>query len=287
MIQRIILTFLIAIIKTSKSGLIQSVLNQLHFKSPFNIQSEKAHQVSLTKELPSNDIYINVQRSNTICDTEVEAQMVITDCQSLTLVVLKNATSILEEMECKVNEQVYFLNVDTKEVFETYIINNNKIVQKVGEINNELDMKWFQSANFIERRMDFYGIHFKALVEQDGIWAKIDDKFSTEAPFFPNNQTWDISDYVSGVVMDVLEEMKSKYNFTLRYYLRKDRKWGNVIHLANGTVQESGMVGDIYYDRADIIACTPSFRLVRLSILDYIIPSLKKGKANSKEILSI
>ena len=87
--------------------------------------------------------------------------------------------------------------------------------------------------------------------------------------------------------MDVLEEMKSKYNFTVKYYLRKDRKWGNVIHLANGTVQESGMVGDIYFDRADIIACTPSFRLVRLSILDYIIPSLKKGKANSKQILSI
>lgn len=208
--------------------------------------------------------------------------MVITDCQSLTLVVFTNTTSdnILQKMECKINQQVYFLSVDAKEVFETYTINNHKIVQKIGEIDNQQVLKWLKNPNFIERRMNFYGIHFKALVEQDGIWAKIEDKFSTEAPFFSNNQTWDISDYVSGVVMNVLDEMKLKHNFTVRYYLRKDRKWGNVIQLANGTVQESGMVGDIYFDRADIIACTPSFRLVRISILDYIIPSLKKGKGN-------
>ena len=261
----------------------------MDFKSPLKVQSEKTHQISLAKELFANENYINFQRINTICDTEVgdKVQMVITDCQSLTLVVLKTSNTILQKMKCNINQQVYFLSFDMKEIFETYTINGHKIVQKVGEINNKHSMKWIQNPYFMERRMDFYGIHFKALVEQDGIWAKIDDKFSTDAPFFSNNQTWDISNYVSGVVMDVLEEMKSKYNFTVKYYLRKDRKWGNVIHLANGTVQESGMVGDIYFDRADIIACTPSFRLVRLSILDYIIPSLKKGKANSKQILSI
>lgn len=77
--------------------------------------------------------------------------------------------------------------------------------------------------------------------------------------------------------MDILEVMKSHHNFSVTYYRRNDHLWGNVFQYANGTTYGAGMVADVYYGKADLIAATPSMRLQRFPFLEYIIPGLKQG----------
>ena len=257
-------------------------IQEFRFNHPIRIKSSINLNVKVTKKIHQKGLYTKLAQENKeICGVEVNNQfkVIIKDRRSSTLVVLKDSEfdKILKGMECKINDEVYFINEASYEVFETYTINNHRIIQKVGNINQNGKMEWKLDQEIIKRRSDFKGVHLKCMTTEDGMWAKLDQQIQTEAKYFENNQTWEVLDYVSGIVIDVLEIMQLEFNFTASYFLRKEWIWGNVVRYPNGTEIGSGAVGDIYYDRADILAALPLMTLERIPYLDFLIPELTKG----------
>lgn len=261
---------------------ITSTLISLDFKSPFSIQAEKNLQVNLSKMLFEHGDYIRKKEVNQLCGTELneESLIIIQDRRYMTLIVVEGHlfADIMDKFDCKINQEVYVMKVGTNDVFETYTINNHKILKIIGKIDTIKGMEWIENKDVTIRRNNFMGIHLKAMVERDGISTRIDSDFSTKSQFHSSNQTYDVSHCVSGVVIDLLEIMKSNLNFTISYHLRKDRTWGYVVDQPNGSTEAFGAVGDVYHGRADMIAATPVMSLQRISTLDYLLPELKKGK---------
>ena len=140
-------------------------------------------------------------------------------------------------------------------------------------------MKWIENPNMFRRRNDFKGTNLRGIVaEEYGIWTKIKPGFNDETTFFSNNKTWDVSDHISGVIIEILDIMKLGLNFTTSYYLREDGSWGNMIQHSNGTFEAFGAVGDIYYDRADFFASTLTMTLDRVPAVDFVVPHPDEGK---------
>ena len=89
--------------------------------------------------------------------------------------------------------------------------------------------------------------------------------------------TFDVSQHVSGVVIDALKAIAMKLNFTITFHLRKDRKWGSVTEYSNGTLVATGMVGDVYHERANIIAAYPVMTENRVPYLDFLAAEYVSG----------
>ena len=259
-----------------------NIAKELSLKPPINIQSDRNLQVQTTKHLLGVGMLIKTENVNHICGVEVDQkfQMIFQDSQSSIMIVMQHGTSmndVMSEMKCQINQEVYFLNQNLTEVFETYTINNITVVQRIAYVEKQKKLSWLKDRHVISRRNDFKGIHLKAMVEQDGIWTKVRKTFATDAMFHQSNQTWDVSQYVSGVVIDILNIMMSEYNFTTSYHLRKDRKWGTVIQYSNGSYKAIGVVGDIFLNRSDIFAAYPRMGIERIEVLDYLWPKFSTG----------
>ena len=93
-------------------------------------------------------------------------------------------------------------------------------------------------------------------------------------PYFPNNETYLINDYVYGICVDVLKELESELNFTTLIFKRKTEAWGFVQEWPNGTFTGSGMVGDIFSKRADLVVTSLSIIPERAQYVDFLPPLL-------------
>jgi hypothetical protein len=92
------------------------------------------------------------------------------------VLVLLTTDGIIEEVLSKVhidiNQKVYFLSSMTNQVFETYNVNNIRIVRKLGmfEAVKSTSKLSFSpepgvETDFVQRRSDFQGVKLKAMVE--------------------------------------------------------------------------------------------------------------------------
>ena len=197
------------------------------------------------------------------------------------MVILKDSDSetLVKRLKCNINQEVYLLKINANEIFETYSINDQKVFRKIGRYCEDGKVKWIENQNIFRRRTDFKGINLKGIFPgRYGIWTKLKTEYETKAPFFSINSTWDVSQHISGVLIESLEAIKLDLNFTTSYYLRKDRTWGNVIQHSNGTLEAFGAVGDVYYDRVDFFAGVLTMTLNRAAALDFVVPHPDEGK---------
>ena len=219
-----------------------------------------------------------------ICESIFENnQMIVQDAKSSTLIILDGNTldkDALKGINCNINQEVYFFNQGN--IIETYTINNNQIIQKIGKINQNQEFEWTENTSFIQRRSYFHGVNLKVMVEEEGIWNIINNTYQTKATFHTNNKTFEVADYVSGITIDLIKIMQSKLNFTTSYYLREDRQWGKMILHANGTLEGIGIVGDIHFNRADIFGAMPSMNSNRAQFLAFLYPNTFTGEKAPK-----
>jgi len=148
-------------------------------------------------------------------------QIVLKDRNSVTLAILNQETFdvVLENYICLINEEVYLLNENTGHIFETYTTNSVKTKRKVAFFGEDLQIIWTENKNMIERRSNFHGIHLKSLTGPSGDNVKLDSKYSKEAPYFSSNDTYDITQHVGGMIIDLFSIFQSELNFTTNYYL--------------------------------------------------------------------
>ena len=259
---------------------VKYALKGLEFKHPLVIKSDILTQIKWAKKSFQDSEYVgfkSLMKNNEICGIHLSdnVKAVFEDEKFAVLMVLSEMVidKVIQQMDCKINQEVYILNNNTLEIVETYNINDYKIERKIGEITHYGYMNWTLPKRLDIRRKDFHGIHFKGMTDVYGNWISINDSFSKSAPYFSNNGTYKVTNHISGILIRIMDIMKSELNFTIDYYLRKDRKWSNVIEYSNGTFGGDGIVPDVFFKRADLIVGTLSITPHRYPYIDYLPPS--------------
>ena len=171
----------------------------------------------------------------------------------------------------KINMKVFFIEISTNEVFEAYVINNHRIWRKLGRFQKH-GFIWESNVekDFILRRSDFHGLSLKAMTTNAGDDSIVN--YKENATYFKNNETYLVTNFTSGKFYDILISLESHLNFTTNLYQRSDNGWGNVYPQANGSFHATGMVGDLFFGRADLIVSSLSVLYQRALYIDYLIP---------------
>ena len=173
--------------------------------------------------------------------------------------------------KCQLNQKVFLLKVDVLEIYEAYTINNvvvKKMIAHIDRVTN--NFRWQTGVNpyFVKRRSDFQGIILKGMVEFWGVIMNADKSYLSKAPYLANNETYEITGFTYGLFHDVLMTLQDRLNFTTLLYKRKKVSWG-FINDKNGSHEGIGIIGDIYYGKADIGLAPFDMIIERAIYIDY------------------
>ena len=290
-----------------------SVLEEFQVKNPIIWSSQFRSGISWMKMLLQLDQYCKMKSSL----TEVNHGPISSDVilifhelkevesyfqqnkriNSTHIVILQDIdfNSITNSMAIPIDARVFFVNLSSNEVFEFYKINSFSVKTRLGRLNEESgQFKWNHKVNadFFIRRFDFYGTTLKGMTEETGKQLILDPRYCEKAPYFPNNQTYLVTDFTMGLYYDVLLEVQKMLNFTTKLYKRKEISWGFVYPQGNGTFEAEGIVGDIFFGRADLIVAPVTLYLRRALYIDYLPPLTQKNiglyisSVKSKEALN-
>jgi hypothetical protein len=139
-------------------------------------------------------------------------------------------------------------------------------VSCLTEPNNDIEQ------DFIKRRSDFQGLVMTAMTEMEKPSAWLNADYETTAPYFSENQTYEVTDITQGLYTEVLNTFQSDLNFTTKLYKRKDGMWGGVNQLPNGTIEFIGMLSNILDGSADLIATSFAMVHSRSLYVQYLPP---------------
>ena len=258
--------------------MVAHLTTDLDLKPPMTVVGPWQLRIKLIKHFVGNNQYVvfknELIEEKSVCSQKLQDldQIVLRDSKSVTLVILNQETfdAVLENYICSINEEVYLLNENTGHIFETYTINNIKTKRKVAFLGEDLQIIWTENKNMVKRRSNFHGIFLKSLTLSTGDDVKLNKEFSYKATYFPNNGTYDITEYITGIIIDAFSTIQNTLNFTTKYYMRADRKVGQVMKYSNGTLGGVGIIPDVFLGKADFIAAPLSITLPRMPYLDYL-----------------
>ena len=117
-------------------------------------------------------------------------------------------------------------------MFESYTINNRKIHQKIGrieEITNSFVWEVGISSNFIRRRSNFHGLKLKGMTQFTGTLMNAKSSYVDEAPYNESIQAFQVEDYTYGVFNDVLKFLEHHFNFSTILYKRRKKSVGDLL----------------------------------------------------------
>ena len=182
----------------------------------------------------------------------------------------QKATSIGIDKKVFIIEE---LTNDVTEVFETYHINSRNIKRKLGRFKENI-FSWENNVEkvFVSRRSDFQGLTLTTMTQDAGNDIIFDSDYTEKAINFLNNQTYLVTNFTQGKFYDILISLQNLLNFTSNLNKRKDNGWGFVYPQANGSFHATGMVGDLFFGRADLIVTSLSVLYQRALYIDYLIP---------------
>ena len=178
----------------------------------------------------------------------------------------------LKDLKILINQQILFYFDDTQELFEAYTINDSNIVRRLGFVSNETWLQWDKDVNpnFVRRRSNFQGVSLKAMTEFDGNSINADLSFLTDAPYFPENETYLLNGFTYGIYHDVLNVLQNHLNFSTQLFKRKDGAWGMVYPQDDGTFKTVGFVGDLFLKKADFAIASLIILEDRAQFVDYL-----------------
>ena len=219
-----------------------------------NVRHKNSSEIEQKRNYLKQNSFIFVSSEQFRGNFSMELQSYIQLSKTIIVVVLEDQTFelLMNSLKVQINKEVYLFKVSTSQLFETYDVNNIKVKRFLGQI--EFITKKFvwqenMATNLIIRRSDFQGLTVKASSNWSGSNFKLDLIYKKMAPYYPNNDTYLINGYTTGVVQDVLEILQQRLNFSTLLYLRGDGVWGNVFTKPNGSIVGTGLVGDLYYNR--------------------------------------
>ena len=180
---------------------------------------------------------------------------------------------IYRKLKVKINQSVYLFKSHTKEMYESYTINNIDIKRKLGQIYSNNTYIWHNNVNpnFIKRRSNFQGMTLKGMVEFVPGFMQAEIEYVKKSKYYSNNETFLINGYQSGLFNDILQILQNKLNFSTMLYKRKESAaWGFIYPQSNGSFRGTGIVGDLFFKRADIVVAPLGIFLSRALYIDYL-----------------
>ena len=273
--------------------LLESFVNEFKVKHPSVINNDKRKNIDLTKLLfkkghycrsdstsqfddvrkSTSDLLIDNYRNISAISQLIELQK-STDTVSI-FANEKDLKSIQKSLKVSIDKKVFLVNKSSKEVFEIYQIGNHHIHKKLGKFNDFThDFVWSKGIerDYIKRRSNFHGVELKAMTETTGTMIKLDSGYIANARYFSENETYLVNKYVMGSFHDILLELQFQLNFTTKIFKRKKRAWGYVYPQPNGSYVATGMVGDLFFNRADLVVASLTINPERGKYIDYLLP---------------
>ena len=187
------------------------------------------------------------------------------------LVISQNDSLLDQNEEINIDQQIYFLT-SSLNLYEKYTINNILIKQKLGHfVGSFYTPEEAIEQNFQKRRHNFHGFKLIALIGEEGNYITIES--FKNAPYFPSNQTYDVTGLVEGPILNIWMTLEKKLNFTTEMYTRKDKKWGVPTQHPNGSISvPDGHLKDIMVGSADIFLTSLAITYNRYLVVDYLVP---------------
>ena len=178
----------------------------------------------------------------------------------------------LNECKIDINQEIYFLNELSLEIFEKYTVNEYEIIKKLGHFTNDTyEPTKGVDTNFLKRRSNFMGIQMTAMTEISQGGRMINFENLHDAPYFLKNDTYDVTYSTKGSFYEILKYMEKKLNFTTKLYKRKVAAWGIPKVYPNGSIQISdGMVKDVAFGSLDMIVTGLVMLPERFFAIDYL-----------------
>ncbi len=187
-----------------------------------------------------------------------------------------------------VNQLVYIFDLITDTMFETYTIGDITVNDKLGSlVQGKLRIG---NPSVEDRRLNFRGIHLKAMVSEQVPLNIVPDNYPEVTQFHESNATYDVTKIVRGSFRQVLETMAARMNFTFSQYQRKDGYWASPVKLDNGMLAYvvsfaigsvwflcfagteiwTGMADNVLSGEADLISASLTLTPERASVLSFL-----------------
>ena len=165
--------------------------------------------------------------------------------------------NFFDSISLQIDHKIYFFKLSSWEMYEKYTVNDVEIKRKLGHIIDSDSKKfvWYDNSNqdFIKRRSNFQGLTMKAMVEFRGTEMNANSKYKKMAPYYKSNDTYLINGYSYGILNDVLQELQYQLNFTTLLFKKRKVTWGDMYKQMNGSLHGTGIVGLVFYGKADLI----------------------------------
>ena len=175
----------------------------------------------------------------------------------------------LNKADVSIGSEVLFLDWFSLKVYESYTVNEIKVTRYLGQFQeNKIGkhrMIFVQSKDYTfsmeKRRDNFFGLNIKMGTTRFNLPKGISGpaEFPKEVIFFPNNNTYDVTNLLTNSknkhsIFMSLEWMETKFNFTAKLFLRKDMKYGSPTVSPNGSViLGDGVFRDMFEGSVDFI----------------------------------
>ena len=107
---------------------------------------------------------------------------------------------IYQLIDATINKNVFLIKVSSKESFEVYSINGYQVIRKLGYFNEVYKFVWANEINdnLINRRSNFLGLQLKSMTDWGANFVILDSRYKKNAPYFANNDTYQVNGYTSG-----------------------------------------------------------------------------------------
>ena len=165
-------------------------------------------------------------------------------------IILVDNTKVIDSLSTKINQDILFVDVKSRRVYENYAINDEVIKRQLGFFNDLYKYVRTMKLSFEDRRDNFHGYQMKAMTEHLPPYLLIDLSF---AKYDEMSQTFDVTNSVGGMFYYIFQELQEYLNFTYSLHKRKDGKWGPTTVLANGSVIAAGITKSLTSGFAEMI----------------------------------
>lgn len=178
-------------------------------------------------------------------------------------------------LQTMIHQKIYLFKKTSQEIYEAYTVNNFVVKQKLGEIDvitNQFQWEFNIHSDFVKRRSNFHGLVLKGVVQFSGLDMNANASYLVNAPYFPNNETYEVTRFTYGLFKDILDIMQESLNFTTILYKRKEEVWGSIYPQTNGSFTGTGLTGDIFFGNADIAVAPLNFVIDRAIHINFLPP---------------
>ena len=188
------------------------------------------------------------------------------------LLVISKSDDLFDQNEkIKMDQEIYYLT-SSLDLYEKYTVNNIEIKQKLGHFSDGTYVtEKLIEQNFLKRRQNFHASKLIAITNESGNYIKT--KSLKNAPYFPTNETYEVTGLVEGLYFDIWMTMQNNLNFTTTFYQKKVKKYGVPVQHPNGSISvPDGIIKDSLDYSVDILFAHLTILYNRYLVIDYMVP---------------